>query len=122
MEFYVYEIDETIKAKKRPIIIITSNNEKSCRTPSCAAASSTTSPSPTAHPAENRRRALPGHQERPGQRSAGRVLRRAGAGPEEKPSTSELVDWLKLLMADNIEAVLRERDPTKAIPPLAGAW
>jgi len=48
MEFYVYEIDETIKAKKRPIIIITSNNEKNCRTPSCAAASSTTSPSRTA--------------------------------------------------------------------------
>ncbi len=50
MEFYVYEIDETIKAKKRPIIIITSNNEKSCPTPSCAAASSTTSLSPTAPP------------------------------------------------------------------------
>ena len=43
-------------------------------------------------------------------------------GLKKKPSTSELVDWLKLLMADNIgEAVLRERDPTKAIPPLAGA-
>lgn len=50
MEFYVYEIDETIKAKQRPIIIITSNNEKSCRTLSCAAASSTTLPSPTAPP------------------------------------------------------------------------
>ena len=43
-------------------------------------------------------------------------------GLKKKPSTSELVDWLKLLMADNIgEAVWRERDPTKAIPPLAGA-
>ena len=43
-------------------------------------------------------------------------------GLKKKPSTSELVDWLKLLMADEIgEAVLRERDPTKAIPPLAGA-
>ena len=43
-------------------------------------------------------------------------------GLKKKPSTSELVDWLKLLMADNIgEAVLRERDPTRAIPPLAGA-
>ena len=41
---------------------------------------------------------------------------------QKLPATSELVDWLKLLMADNIgEAVLRERDPTKAIPPLAGA-
>ena len=43
-------------------------------------------------------------------------------GLKKKPSTSELVDWLKLLMADEIgEAVLRERDPTTAIPPLAGA-
>ncbi|MNZ95142.1 hypothetical protein D3C78_1142760 [compost metagenome] len=43
-------------------------------------------------------------------------------GLKKKPSTSELVDWLKLLMADQIgEALLRERDPTKAIPPLAGA-
>ena len=50
MEFYVYETDETIKAKQRPIIIITSNNEKSCRMRSCAAASSTTSPSPTVSP------------------------------------------------------------------------
>lgn len=50
MEFYVYEIDETIKAKQRPIIIITSNNEKSCRMRFCAAASSTTSPSLIATP------------------------------------------------------------------------
>ena len=43
-------------------------------------------------------------------------------GLKKKPSTSELVDWLKLLMADNIsEAALRERDVTKAIPPLACA-
>jgi len=43
-------------------------------------------------------------------------------GIKKKPSTSELVDWLKLLMADQIpEAVLRDRDPTKAIPPLYGA-
>ena len=43
-------------------------------------------------------------------------------GLKKKPSTSELVDWLKLLMADDIpEAVLRDRDPTKAIPPLYGA-
>nr|BFE90653.1 MoxR family ATPase [Pseudomonas brassicacearum subsp. brassicacearum] len=125
MEFYVYETDETIKAKQRPIIIITSNNEKElpdaflrrCFFHYIAFPDRVTLQ-------KNCRRALPGHQEGPGQRSAGRVLRRAqGAGPEEKkPSTSELVDWLKLLMADNIgEAVLRERDPTKAIPPLAGA-
>ena len=43
-------------------------------------------------------------------------------GLKKKPSTSELVDWLKLLMADDIpDEILKERDPTKAIPPLYGA-
>lgn len=50
MEFYVYETNETIKARQRPIIIITSNNEKELPDASCAAASSTTSPSPIARP------------------------------------------------------------------------
>ena len=44
------------------------------------------------------------------------------SGLKKKPSTSELIDWLKLLMADQIPAdVLANRDPTKAIPPLYGA-
>ena len=47
MEFDVYETGERVKARQRPVVIITSNNEKSCRTPSCAAVSSTTSASPT---------------------------------------------------------------------------
>ena len=43
-------------------------------------------------------------------------------GLKKKPSTSELIDWLKLLMADEIpEDLLANRDPTKAIPPLYGA-
>ena len=43
-------------------------------------------------------------------------------GLKKKPSTSELIDWLKLLMADEVsEKVLQERDPSKAIPPLYGA-
>ena len=43
-------------------------------------------------------------------------------GLKKKPSTSELIDWLKLLMADEIpDEVLKNRDPTKAIPPLYGA-
>ncbi len=124
MEFYVYEIDETIKAKQRPIIIITSNNEKRAagRLPAPLLLPLHRLPRPH-DPAADRRRALPEHQPVVGQRGAGRVLRRTqGARLKKKPSTSELVDWLKLLMADNIgEAVLRERDPTKAIPPLAGA-
>ncbi len=43
-------------------------------------------------------------------------------GLKKKPSTSELIDWLKLLMADDIpDEILKDRDPTKAIPPLYGA-
>jgi MoxR-like ATPase len=43
-------------------------------------------------------------------------------GLKKKPSTSELVDWLKLVMSDDIpEDILTNRDPTKAIPPLYGA-
>ena len=43
-------------------------------------------------------------------------------GLKKKPSTSELIDWLKLLLADDIpEAILKGRDPSKAIPPLYGA-
>ena len=43
-------------------------------------------------------------------------------GLKKKPSTSELVDWLKLIMSDDIpEDILTNRDPTKAIPPLYGA-
>lgn len=50
MEFHVYETGETIRAELRPIIVITSNNEKSCRMLFCAAVSSTTLNSPTAKP------------------------------------------------------------------------
>ena len=43
-------------------------------------------------------------------------------GLKKKPSTSELIDWLKLLMADNLpDEILKNRDATKAIPPLYGA-
>ncbi|MGP0013788.1 AAA family ATPase, partial [Pseudomonas sp.] len=124
MEFYVYEIDETIKAKKRPIIIITSNNEKEL-------------------PDAFLRRCFFHYIAFPDRVTLQKIVDvhypnikkdlvsealdvffdvRKVPGLKKKPSTSELVDWLKLLMADNIgEAVLRERDPTKAIPPLAGA-
>ena len=47
---------------------------------------------------------------------------RAIPGLKKKPSTSELIDWLKLLMADDIpDEILKERDQSKAIPPLYGA-
>ncbi len=86
MEFYVYETDETIKAKQRPIIIITSNNEKElpdaflrrCFFHYIAFPDRATLQRIVDD-------ALPEHQERPGQRGAGRVLRRAqSARPEEE--------------------------------------
>ena len=52
MEFFVYETGETVKAEYRPIVIITQTTKKSCRTRSCAGASSTTSASRTRHDAE----------------------------------------------------------------------
>jgi MoxR-like ATPase len=123
-EIYVYETNETIKAKQRPIIIITSNNEKEL-------------------PDAFLRRCFFHYIAFPDRDTLQKIVDvhyptikkdlvaealdvffdvRKVPGLKKKPSTSELVDWLKLLMADNIgEAVLRERDPTKAIPPLAGA-
>jgi MoxR-like ATPase len=124
MEFYVYETDETIKAKVRPVVIITSNNEKEL---------------PDAFlrrcffhyikfPDDQTMNAIvevhyPGIK----QKLVAEALRifydmRKVPGLKKKPSTSELLDWLKLLMVEDIgEDVLKERDPTKLIPPLHGA-
>lgn len=124
MEFYVYETDETIKAKHRPIIIITSNNEKElpdaflrrCFFHYIAFPDRTTL-----------QKIVDVHYPNISQSLVSEALDvffdvRQIPGLKKKPSTSELVDWIKLLMSDNIgEAVLRERDVTKAIPPLAGA-
>ena len=123
-EFYVYETNETIKAKVRPIIIITSNNEKEL---------------PDAFlrrcffhyirfPEEATMQAIvdvhfPGIK----QKLVAEALRifydmRKVPGLKKKPSTSELLDWLKLLLVEDIDdQVLREKDPTKLIPPLHGA-
>ena len=85
MEFYVYETDETIKAKQRPIIIITSNNEKELPDAFLRRCFFHYIAFRPHYAATDRRRALPEHQAIAGQRGAGRVLRRAqGAGPEEK--------------------------------------
>ena len=124
MEFYVYETDQTIKAAIRPVIIITSNNEKDL---------------PDAFlrrcffhyirfPDDETMRAIvevhfPGIKPR----LVSEALKifydiRQVPGLKKKPSTSELLDWLKLLMVEDIdEMTLRERDPKKLIPPLHGA-
>ncbi|QFU02138.1 AAA domain (dynein-related subfamily) [Halomonas sp. THAF5a] len=124
MEFHVYETGETITATHRPIIVITSNNEKEL-------------------PDAFLRRCFFHYIEFPDRdtlqaivdvhfpdiapRLAGEALEvffelRAAPGLKKPPSTSELVDWLKLLMSDELaREALYQRDPAKALPPLAGA-
>jgi MoxR-like ATPase len=124
MEFYVYELNKTIKAAQRPIIMITSNNEKEL---------------PDAFlrrcffhyirfPDEATMQAIiQSHYPDVKQRLVNEALKifydmRKVPGLKKKPSTSELLDWLKLLMTDDIDPeTLKQRDPSKLIPPLAGA-
>jgi len=124
MEFFVYETGETIKAKHRPIIVITSNNEKEL---------------PDAFlrrcffhfinfPNKETMKDIiavhyPGIQKSLVQEALEVFFElRDIPGLKKKPSTSELIDWLKLLMADDMpDEVLKNRDQSKAIPPLYGA-
>ncbi|WP_416899950.1 MAG: AAA family ATPase [Minwuia sp.] len=124
MQFHVYETGETVVAKQRPLIIITSNNEKEL---------------PDAFlrrcffhyirfPDDDTMREIvevhyPGIQ-RELVSEAMRIFYeiRDVPGLKKKPSTSELLDWLKLLMAEDLPAeTLKSRDPKKLIPPLHGA-
>ncbi len=124
MEFYVYETHETVKAKERPIIIITSNNEKEL-------------------PDAFLRRCFFHYIKFPDRATMQAIIDvhfpgiqkilvskamdifyevRDVPGLKKKPSTSELLDWLKLLLHEDMPLdVLQSRDPTKAIPPLHGA-
>ncbi len=124
MEFYVYETHETVKAKERPIIIITSNNEKEL-------------------PDAFLRRCFFHYIRFPDRETMQTIIDvhfpgiqkilvskamdifyevRDVPGLKKKPSTSELLDWLKLLLHEDMPLdVLQSRDPTKAIPPLHGA-
>ena len=124
MEFYCYELNKTIKARHRPIVIITSNNEKEL-------------------PDAFLRRCFFHHIAFPDQETMRRIVEvhhpkvaselvtealevffdlRDVPGLKKKPSTSELIDWLKLLMSDDLpEGLLQNRDQREAIPPLYGA-
>lgn len=124
MEFFVYETQETIQAKHRPIVVITSNNEKEL---------------PDAFlrrcffhyinfPSEAEMRDIVAlHYPDLKQTLLNRALEcffqlREIPGLKKKPSTSELLDWLKLLVADDIPAeILHDASNKKAIPPLHGA-
>ncbi len=124
MEFYVYELDETVKAKVRPVVIITSNNEKEL-------------------PDAFLRRCFFHYIKFPDNETMNRIIdvhfpdikkrlvsealttfyrMRDVPGLKKKPSTSELLDWLKLLMSEDIDVeTLREKNPNKLVPPLHGA-
>ena len=124
MEFHVHETGETIRAENRPIVIITSNNEKEL---------------PDAFlrrcffhyirfPDADTMRAIvevhfPGLKKRLVEEALKMFFDlRDVPGLKKKPSTSELLDWLKLLLNEDITPeMLRERDPKKLIPPMHGA-
>jgi MoxR-like ATPase len=124
MEFFVYETRQVIKARTRPIIIITSNNEKEL-------------------PDAFLRRCFFHFISFPDEVTMQKIVDvhypgiskdlvrqameiffdiRKVPGMKKKPSTSELIDWLKLLMADELpEDILKNHDGKNAIPPLYGA-
>jgi MoxR-like ATPase len=124
MEFFVYETGETIKAVQRPIVFITSNNEKEL-------------------PDAFLRRCFFHYINFPDRDTMSQIIDvhypgikqqlvrdaldvffdvRSVPGLKKKPSTSELIDWLKLLMSDDIpDEILKDKDASKAIPPLYGA-
>ena len=124
MSFDVYETHETIAAKERPIVVITSNNEKELpdaflrrcffhyiKFPDRATMQAIVD----VH--------FPGIQKILVNKAMDIFYEvREVPGLKKKPSTSELLDWLKLLLAEDMPLdVLQSRDPSKAIPPLHGA-
>jgi MoxR-like ATPase len=124
MEFYVYETRELVKAKQRPIVFITSNNEKEL-------------------PDAFLRRCFFHYIRFPDKETMEKIVQvhyptlkksllkeamevffevREVPGLKKKPSTSELLDWLKLLLAEDIPPdALRSKDRKTIIPPLHGA-
>ncbi|WP_374298487.1 AAA family ATPase [Ferrovibrio sp.] len=124
MEFFVYETGETIKAAVRPILIITSNNEKELPDAFLRRCFFHYIRFPERETMEEIVEVhYPGVQKNL-VRDALNVFYdiRETPGLKKKPSTSELLDWLKLLMAEDLPAdALRTKDQGKLIPPLAGA-
>jgi MoxR-like ATPase len=124
MEFFVYETGETIKARQRPVIIITSNNEKELPDAFLRRCFFHFINFPDR---DTMRKIVDVHYPEISQTLVQEALEvffdlRSVPGLKKKPSTSELIDWLKLLMADDIpDEILHERDQSKAIPPLYGA-
>ena len=124
MEFYVQETDETIRADIRPIVIITSNNEKELPDAFLRRCFFHFIRFPDA---ETLAAIVDVHFPGIKPRLVSEALKtfyeiRDTPGLKKKPSTSELLDWLKLLLVEDIDAeTLREKTPNKLIPPLHGA-
>ena len=124
MEFYVQEIDETIRAEVRPVVVITSNNEKELPDAFLRRCFFHYIRFPDA---ETMKDIVEVHFPGIKPRLVSEALKtfyeiRDTPGLKKKPSTSELLDWLKLLLVDDVDpATLRENAPNKLIPPLHGA-
>ena len=124
MEFHVYETGETVRAQRRPIVVVTSNNEKELPDAFLRRCFFHYIKFPDA---ETMRAIVEVHFPGLKKRLVEEALRiffevRDVPGLKKKPSTSELLDWLKLLLNEDISPeTLRERDPRKIIPPLHGA-
>ncbi len=124
MEFYVQETDETIRADIRPIVIITSNNEKELPDAFLRRCFFHFIRFPDAQILAE---IVEVHFPRVKPRLVSEALKtfyeiRDTPGLKKKPSTSELLDWLKLLLVEDIDPEsLREKSPNKLIPPLHGA-
>jgi len=124
MEFFVYETNETVSAKQRPIVIITSNNEKELPDAFLRRCFFHYIKFPDAETMEE---IVEVHYPGIKKRLVADAMKifyevRDVPGLKKKPSTSELLDWLKLLLSEDVpEEILSERDPRKAIPPLHGA-
>jgi MoxR-like ATPase len=124
MEFFVYETGETIKAEQRPIVMITSNNEKELPDAFLRRCFFHYIKFPDR---DTMQKIVDVHYPNIKQKLVSEALNvfyqiRDVPGLKKKPSTSELLDWLKLLLNEDIPPEsLREKDPHKLIPPLHGA-
>ena len=124
MEFHVYETGATVRAARRPVVVITSNNEKELPDAFLRRCFFHYIRFPD-H--ETMTRIVDAHFSGVKKRLVDEALRlffeiRETPGLKKKPSTSELLDWLKLLLNEDVSPeTLRERDPKRLIPPLHGA-
>jgi MoxR-like ATPase len=124
MEFYVYETRELVKARHRPVVFITSNNEKELPDAFLRRCFFHYIKFPDA---DTMQRIVDVHFPGLKKELLGAAMKtfydvRNLPGLKKKPSTSELLDWLKLLLAEDIPiSALQSKDEKVAVPPLVGA-